>query len=233
MTAREILALASRAGIAPGVTVVDLCCGVAGPGLLIARTLGCHYLGVDQGPHAVAVARSRARAAGLDAVFDVAHLPPVPSGPFEVVLLIETFLAFRDKATLLREISSTLLPGGRLAFTVEVGEPLSPTERHAMPDSGTVWLTRLTDLLTDLERAGLRVDWLSDVSRSHQTTAEALAGAYAAARDDIAASAVDLAGTRDGAATVDDLVSSHRLWSRWLAEGRVRKLAVVAQKVAT
>jgi hypothetical protein len=41
MLATEILALARRAGIAPGVSVLDLCCGIAGPGRFITRKLGC------------------------------------------------------------------------------------------------------------------------------------------------------------------------------------------------
>ena len=32
MTAGEIRALAAEAAVGPGVTVLDLCCGVAGPG---------------------------------------------------------------------------------------------------------------------------------------------------------------------------------------------------------
>ena len=53
MRASEILALAHRAGIAPGISVLDLCCGVAGPGRLIAREL------VDyQGQHAQKAVRT-------------------------------------------------------------------------------------------------------------------------------------------------------------------------------
>jgi hypothetical protein len=37
MRASEILALAGRAGIEPGVSVLDLCCGIAGPGRFITR----------------------------------------------------------------------------------------------------------------------------------------------------------------------------------------------------
>ena len=40
MTAGEIRALAAQAGIGAGVKVLDLCCGVAGPGLLLTRELG-------------------------------------------------------------------------------------------------------------------------------------------------------------------------------------------------
>ena len=120
MRASEILALASRAGIAPGISVLDLCCGVAGPGCLIARELGCTYLGVDVSPSAIRIARQRA---GRNCRFEVSRIPPVPAGPFDVVLLLETMLAFPDKLTLLRAVSSALAPGGRFAFTARGGAP--------------------------------------------------------------------------------------------------------------
>src|SRR3954466_14899862 len=150
MRAREILALARAAGIGPGVSVLDLCCGVAGPGRLIARELGCTYLGVDSSAEAVDLARQLA--AGLDCRFEVARVPPVPPGPFDVVLLLETMLAFPDKETLLREISRALMPGGRFAFTMEEGLPLTETERARMPDADTVWPTPLAEMLACLER---------------------------------------------------------------------------------
>ncbi|RIK11869.1 MAG: hypothetical protein DCC50_13925, partial [Acidobacteria bacterium] len=85
MRAGEILGLAARAGVVAGTRVLDLCCGPGGPGLLITRELGCDYLGVDD--NAAAVDRARRRAAGLGLRFDTRRVPPVPQGPFEVVLL--------------------------------------------------------------------------------------------------------------------------------------------------
>src|SRR5512132_4208239 len=72
MRAGEIRVLAERAGIAPGVSVLDLCCGVAGPGRFITRELGCDYLGVDGSASAVDIARQRAK--GLPCRFDVAQV---------------------------------------------------------------------------------------------------------------------------------------------------------------
>src|SRR3954453_18687533 len=69
MRVSEILALARQAGIAPGVSVLDLCCGVAGPGRLIAREVECDYLGVDLSASAIAIARERA--ADLPCRFEV------------------------------------------------------------------------------------------------------------------------------------------------------------------
>ena len=106
MRAGEIRALASRAGIAPGVSVLDLCCGVAGPGRFITRELGCTYLGVDFSSSAIDIARERA--GDLPCRFEVSRIPPIPPGPFDVVLLLETMLAFPDKEPLLEEISRAL-----------------------------------------------------------------------------------------------------------------------------
>ena len=101
MTAGEIRSLARRAGIGPGDSVLDLCCGVAGPGRLVAAETGCRYLGVDLDPGAVAARPRRARAGGLPAGSRSARSPPLPSGSFDVVLLLETLLAFPDKEPLL------------------------------------------------------------------------------------------------------------------------------------
>jgi SAM-dependent methyltransferase len=221
MRAGEILALAVRAGIGPGVSVLDLCCGVAGPGRFITAELGCSYLGVDLSPSAIRLARERA--AGLPCRFEVSVVPPVPPGPFDVVLLLETLLAFADKTTLVREVSSVLPIGGRFAFTFEEGRPLTRIEQDAMPDADTVWLLPLTDLLSCLERAGLEVRWMEECSASHRLMVDSLIDAFVVEQPAITA--------RLGHRALDELVAAHRLWSDWIGEGRVRKFAFVAEKV--
>lgn len=222
MRASDILSLAFQAGVGPGVSVLDLCCGVAGPGRLITRRLGCRYLGVDFSASAVEIARERA--GDLDCRFQVGRVPPVPSGPFDVVLLLETMLAFPDKRALLREVSQALPVGGRFAFTLEEGQPLSHAERRRMPDADTVWITPLPEMMDVLEWAGLRVRWQHECTQDHLDTVAALSDAYAARATEIAAHV--------GHRAVHDLLSAHRLWGDWLGEGRVRKLALVAEKVA-
>jgi SAM-dependent methyltransferase len=220
MRAGEIRALARRAGISAGVSVLDLCCGVAGPGRFITRELGCTYLGLDLSASAIEIARERA--AGLPCRFEVSRIPPLPPGPFDVVLLLETMLAFPDKGPLLREVSRALATGGRFAFTLEEGAPLTEAERASMPDADTVWLSPLDEMLTSLERAGLKVLWQGDWSRAHRAVADSLIDAFSADATDIAA--------QIGAQALEELVAAHRLWSAWLREGRVRKFALIAEK---
>jgi SAM-dependent methyltransferase len=221
MGAEEIRTLALQAGIGPGVSVLDLCCGVAGPGRFLTAELGCSYLGVDSSASAIAIARERA--AGLPCRFEVARVPPVPPGPFDVVLLLETMLAFADKQTLLAGISATLATGGRFAFTFEEGRPLTEEERRQMPDADTVWLVPMPELLGHLGRSGLQVTWTQECSRSHRAVADSLGDALAADQSAIADQLGQLA--------IDELLAAHRLWSDWLRDGRVRKFACVAEKV--
>jgi hypothetical protein len=91
-----------------------------------------------------------------------------------------------------------------------------------MPDADTVWLTPLPEMLTYLERAGLRVRWQEDYSLSHLAAAESLIDAFAADASAIA--------EQVGHRALEELLAAHRLWSEWLREGRVRKVALVAEK---
>ena len=220
MRASEIRTLAARAGIGPGVSVLDLCCGVAGPGRFLTAELGCRYLGLDASASAIDLARERG--SGLACRFEVARIPPVPRGRYDVVLLLETLLAFPDKRTLLEAVASALPVGGRFAFTVEEGAPLTEPERARMPDADTVWLVPLADLLDLLQGVGLKVRWWRDLSRAHRVVAGAMLAGLTADRPAIVA---DL-----GPRAADELVAAHRLWSRWLDDGRVRKLAFVVEK---
>jgi ubiquinone/menaquinone biosynthesis C-methylase UbiE len=216
MRAGEVRTLAHRAGVGRGVSVLDLCCGVAGPGRMITAESGCRYLGVDQSASALAIARKLA--ADLPCRFEQAHIPPLPEGRFEVVILLETMLAFPDKDALADEVARVLAAGGRFAFTVEEGRPLTEQERTQMPGADTVWPIRLAQLTSVLREAGLTVTWRQEYSSSHQATAAALYHRYRA----------DSIQIGDQAAA--DLITSHRLWSDWLGSGRVRKFAMVAEK---
>jgi sarcosine/dimethylglycine N-methyltransferase len=220
MGAAEIRALAQHAGISPGVSVLDLCCGIGGPGRFITKETDCDYLGVDYSADAIDIARQRA--GDLPCRFEVGRIPPIPAGQFDVVLLLETLLAFPGKEPLLKEISGALPTGGRFACTFEAGLPLTKEERSQMPDADTVWLIPIDEMLATLDRVGLVVDWQEDHTESHAATAESLTEAFAADAVAIAAEIGDQA--------LDELLRAHQLWSDWMRSGRVRKIALVAER---
>jgi SAM-dependent methyltransferase len=220
MRAAEIRGLAHQARVGPGVPVLDLCCGVAGPGRMITAESGCRYLGVDQSASALATARQLA--GELPCRFEQAPLPPLPDGRFEVVLLLETMLAFPDKEALAKEVARTLEPGGRFAFTVEEGRPLTRQERSRMPAADTVWPVERAKLTDVLRNAGLAVTWQQEYSSAHQAVATALLRCYRA-------DSAQIAGQIGERATAE-LITAHELWADWLGRGRVRKFAMVAEK---
>ena len=76
-----------------------------------------------------------------------------------------------------------------------------------------------------VERVGLVVRWQDDCSRSHRAVADSLIDAFAADAAHIAA--------QIGRPALEELLAAHRLWSDWLREGRVRKIAFVAEKTGT
>ena len=220
MRAAEIRRLAHQARVGPGVSVLDLCCGVAGPGRMITAESGCSYLGIDHSASALATARQLA--GNLPCRFEQAHLPPVPEGRFEVVFLLETMLAFADKDALAGEVARVLEPGGRFAFTVEEGRPLTRQERARMPAADTVWPIELAELTGVLRKAELTVTWRQEHSSSHHAMATALLRCYRA-------DSARIAGQIGTQATAE-LITAHQLWSDWLGSGRVRKFAMVAEK---
>jgi SAM-dependent methyltransferase len=220
MGAGEIRHLARRADIGPETSVVDLCCGVGGPGRLIVAERRCRYLVLDDSAGAVEIAREMAR--DLPCRFEQAHVPPLPEDGYEVVLLLETMLAFPDKGALVSEVARVLAPGGRFAFTVEEGWPLTAQERSEMPDAETVWLIGLSELTVLLQAAALTVTWEQQCTASHQAMASALLQSFRTYSVQIA--------RQIGTQAVDELIAAHQLWSDWLSSGRVRKFAVVAEK---
>jgi ubiquinone/menaquinone biosynthesis C-methylase UbiE len=220
MRAAEVRRLAHQAGVGPGVPVLDLCCGVAGPGRMITAESGCRYVGVDQSASALATAR---RLAGeLSCRFEQAHIPPLPEGRFEVVLLLETMLAFPDKEGLVGEVARTLEPGGRFAFTVEEGRPLTRQERSRMPAADTVWPVELAEWTEVLRNAGLAVTWQQECSSAHHAVVTALLQCYRADSAQIA--------RQIGQQATAELIAAHQLWNDWLGSRRVRKFAMVADK---
>jgi SAM-dependent methyltransferase len=220
MRAAEVRSLAHQARVGPSVSVLDLCCGVAGPGRMITAESGCRYLGVDHSASALATAQHLA--GDLPCRFEQAHLPPLPEGRFDVVFLLETMLAFPDKDALMGEMARVLEPGGRFAFTVEEGRPLTEQERARMPGADTVWPIELAELTGVLRNAGLAVIWRQEHSSAHHAIATALLSRYRADSPRIAG--------QIGKQATAELITAHQLWSDWLGRGRVRKFAMVAEK---
>jgi 2-polyprenyl-3-methyl-5-hydroxy-6-metoxy-1,4-benzoquinol methylase len=109
-----------RAGIGPGMRVLDVGCGAGDVSFLAARRVGPTgtVLGVDRAPEAVEVAERRAREAGLTnvsfAVHDLSDL--TLTGPVDALIGRLVLMYLRDPAAALRRLLDDVKPGGVVAF---------------------------------------------------------------------------------------------------------------------
>ena len=109
-----------RAGIEPGMRVLDVGCGAGDVSFLAARLVGPTgaVIGVDRSAEAVAVAERRARGAGLGNVsFVVGDLSELTlTDPVDALVGRLVLMYLGDPAGVLRRLLEHVRPGGVVAF---------------------------------------------------------------------------------------------------------------------
>jgi ubiquinone/menaquinone biosynthesis C-methylase UbiE len=146
-----------RAGIAGGMRVLDLGCGVGDVSLLAGKLVGPSgfVLGVDRSVEALETAERRAtKALCCQWVrFGTAELGAwVPDGPFDAIVGRLILMYLPDPASTLRRLSACLRPGGIVAFQ----EMTMPLFRTIPP---VPLLGRCSRWITDaIERSGFETD---------------------------------------------------------------------------
>ena len=119
--------LATLAGIASGMAVLDVGSGVGGPARFLAAACGCQVTGVDLSAPFVDAARYLTERTGQGALVSFqtgsALELPFDAGRFDVALLQHVAMNISDRPRLYREIRRVLKHGGRFAtYDVVLGE---------------------------------------------------------------------------------------------------------------
>jgi ubiquinone/menaquinone biosynthesis C-methylase UbiE len=128
--------LATRAGIEPGQSGVDLCCcNGAGMRFLVRFFGAASMMGVDATPAMVDRGLQRCKAAGMEhkiaiTLADVCHTG-LPSGGADFVWGEDAWCYVVDKAQLVREACRLVKPGGTIAFTDWIEGPAGLSEAEA------------------------------------------------------------------------------------------------------
>lgn len=117
------------AGVAPGHRVLDVGCGTGAQTVAAGRRVrpGGTAVGVDLSPDMLAVARRKARRAGIGVAFHHADAAALPfdDGRFDVVTITTVLHAVpeRRRRLCLAESSRVLRSGGRLLLVDYAGDP--------------------------------------------------------------------------------------------------------------
>ncbi|WP_405576364.1 SAM-dependent methyltransferase [Streptomyces sp. NBC_01092] len=138
VVARQMF-LADRAGLAPGMTVLDVGSGVGGPALNIAERTGAHVTGLDLSSKRIGHARELTRQRGLldraEFVEGDAMDMPFADGTFDVAYAFEAICHSADKDRVHAEVARVLKPGGMsIGYEWLAADGLSTEDVHRLID---------------------------------------------------------------------------------------------------
>jgi len=102
--------------------LLEVASGSGGPARYVARSTGCHVIGIDANESGVTTASELAAEAGDSdrvsfRVADATAPLPFVQGSFDAVLCIDSMNHFPNRLDVFREWSRVLRPGGRAIFT--------------------------------------------------------------------------------------------------------------------
>ena len=160
--------LARLAGIAAGMSVLDIGSGIGGPARFLAATYGCQITGVDLSEPFVDAARYLTERTGQSGQvsFQTASALELPfdDGRFDVALLQHVAMNISDRARLYQEILRVLKSGGRFAtfdVVLNSGDPHYPVPWARTP--ATSFLLTAAATREAIEAAGFRMlAWQDD-----------------------------------------------------------------------
>jgi ubiquinone/menaquinone biosynthesis C-methylase UbiE len=124
-------AMIERAGIRPGMRVLDVACGTGHPAIPIAQAVGPtgSVLATDFAEPMVAIARDKAKAAGVSNIeFRVVdgEVLDVPEGSFDAATMRWGLMFMPDPVAAIRNLARAVRPGGRIAIVVWQGPDKVP-----------------------------------------------------------------------------------------------------------
>jgi SAM-dependent methyltransferase len=178
LTLADMRRMATELRLHDGSVLLDLACGMGGPGLWLAREGGARLIGLDISEAAVAGARQRARTLGMaqGATFERGSFAEtgLEGASVDAAMSVDALQYAPDKQAAFDEIARVLKPGGRLCVVCFV---LEPERVAALPIFGD---DPVPDYAPLLERAGFDVTaydetagWKHRVTSAYQAVIDA------------------------------------------------------------
>jgi ubiquinone/menaquinone biosynthesis C-methylase UbiE len=165
------LELADRAGIQPGLIVLDVGCGLGGSVRYLASELECNVTGIDLTEEYVNVATALSKLVGLENKVQFHHASalelPFENETFDLIWTEHVQMNIEDKRLFYGEIFRVLKPGGRLLFhdifLGDGGEPHYPVPWASEPSFSFLW--PLNKVRNTLEAIGFSITNWEDKTR--------------------------------------------------------------------
>lgn len=140
--------------------VLDLGCGLGGPGRFLIDRFGCSVVGVDVLPLRVELAQNLAELSRKNdrATYRVADATALDfdAASFAQIWMLDVSIHIREKRALFGEIARVLGPGGLLVMHEQTG-PLPNASVFPAKRQAPYIAPSLPQLIRDIESAGLRV----------------------------------------------------------------------------
>jgi len=154
---------AETLGVTPGLTLLDIGCGIGGASRFFASEYGATVTGVDLTEEYIAVAEAMSGWVGLADRVSYRQASglelPFPDGAFDIACLLHVGMNIADKTRLFAEAARVVKPGGRFGVfdVMRIGEgPLAFPVPWAA-DEVTSFLASPADYRGAMEAAGLSV----------------------------------------------------------------------------
>jgi SAM-dependent methyltransferase len=122
VTADEFRADMARLRLIPSTRLLDLGCGPCGLLTYAMAMTGCHGVGLDASPPALAAGLARARQLDVEGSLTLAaanldEALAFPDASFDAAMSLDVILHLADRSVFLGEVHRVLVPGGRFLFT--------------------------------------------------------------------------------------------------------------------
>lgn len=157
--------------IGAGSRVLDVGCGIGGPGVRIAQLTGARVTGISVSQEQIRLANSLAESAGVAerVVFQRANAMelPFPAQSFDAAIALESFFHMPDRGQVLAQICRSLRPGGRLVLTDSFERTSIPVAKKPTVDrffNSTSTMVQAEDYPPLLRHAGLWFEEILDIS---------------------------------------------------------------------